>query len=82
MPEGEPSDGHAPHDARNEAVPDATGTTLHQTAVFDPIGLWGLLYWYSLVPVHGFIFGGMLRGIAQRIEPSSARAGVPAPAAR
>ncbi len=49
-----------------EAVPDGTGTTIHQTAVFDPIGLWGLLYWYSLVPVHGFIFGGMLREIARR----------------
>ena len=47
-----------------EAVPDGTGTTLHQTAVFEPMGLWGLLYWYSLVPVHGFIFGGMLRNIA------------------
>lgn len=47
-----------------EAVPDGSGTTLHQTAVFDPMGLWGLLYWYSLVPVHGFIFGGMLRNIA------------------
>lgn len=55
-----------------EAVPDATGTTIHQTAVFDPIGLAGLLYWYSLVPVHGFIFGGMLREIARRAtEPRS-----------
>jgi len=49
-----------------EAVPDGSGTMIHQTAVFDPMGLWGLLYWYSLVPVHGFIFGGMLRGIAMR----------------
>ena len=49
-----------------EVVPDAGGTTIHQTAVFDPIGLWGLLYWYSLVPVHGFIFGGMLREIARQ----------------
>ncbi|MGE3958124.1 MAG: SDR family oxidoreductase [Vicinamibacterales bacterium] len=50
-----------------EAVPaPGGGTTIHQTAVFDPMGLWGLLYWYSLVPVHGFIFGGMLREIARR----------------
>ena len=49
-----------------EAVADGSGTTIHQTAVFDPIGLWGLLYWYSLVPVHGFIFGGMLREIARQ----------------
>ena len=49
-----------------EVVPDATGTTIHQTAIFDPMGLWGLLYWYALVPVHGFIFGGMLKEIARR----------------
>ena len=54
-----------------EVVPDATGTTIHQTAVFDPMGLWGLLYWYSLVPVHGFIFGGMLREIATRASAAS-----------
>ena len=55
-----------------EAVPDKTGTTIHQTAVFDPIGLAGLLYWYSLVPIHGFIFGGMLREIARRAETPGA----------
>jgi hypothetical protein len=55
-----------------EVVPDATGTTIHQTAVFDPMGLWGLLYWYSLVPVHGFIFGGMLREIARRATAGTA----------
>lgn len=49
-----------------EVVPDATGSTIHQTAMFDPIGLPGILYWYALVPVHGFIFGGMLREIARR----------------
>ena len=53
-----------------EAVPDATGTTIHQTAVFDPVGLAGLLYWYALVPVHGLIFGGMLREIARRAATS------------
>ena len=56
-----------------EVVPDATGTTIHQTAVFDPMGLWGLLYWYSLVPVHGFIFGGMLREIAARATSATRR---------
>ena len=64
-----------------EVVPDANGTTIHQTAVFDPIGLWGLLYWYSLVPVHGFIFGGMLREIARRATADEAAgAGTRAPA--
>lgn len=50
-----------------EVVPDASGgALLHQTAVFEPVGLSGLLYWYALLPVHLLIFGGMLRAIARR----------------
>ncbi|HZY24916.1 MAG TPA: SDR family oxidoreductase, partial [Bacteroidales bacterium] len=37
---------------------------LHQTATFRPLGLWGRLYWYSVLPFHGIIFGGMIRKIA------------------
>ena len=37
---------------------------LHQTATFRPLGLLGRLYWYSMLPFHGFIFRGMLRNIA------------------
>ena len=36
---------------------------LHQIATFRPKGLLGRLYWYSLVPFHFFIFGGMIRNI-------------------
>lgn len=38
---------------------------LHQTATFRPRGLKGRLYWYSLVPFHYFIFGGMIKNIAK-----------------
>ncbi len=38
---------------------------LHQTATFRPRGLRGRLYWYSIVPLHYFIFGGMIRNIAR-----------------
>jgi uncharacterized protein YbjT (DUF2867 family) len=38
---------------------------LHQTATFRPLGLWGRLYWYSVLPFHGFIFRGMIRNIAK-----------------
>jgi len=48
-----------------EVRPHARGCTLHQTAIYDPVGLWGLLYWYLLYPVHGPVFSGMLRGIAR-----------------
>jgi uncharacterized protein YbjT (DUF2867 family) len=34
---------------------------LVQTATFRPLGLWGRLYWYSVLPFHGFIFRGMLK---------------------
>ncbi|MDG1263833.1 MAG: SDR family oxidoreductase [Flavobacteriaceae bacterium] len=40
--------------------------TLFQTATFRPRGLWGRLYWYSLVPFHYFIFNGMIRNIAKK----------------
>jgi hypothetical protein len=41
---------------------------IRQTAVFEPHGMPGLLYWYALYPIHGLIFGGMLRGIARAAE--------------
>lgn len=34
---------------------------LEQTATFRPLGLKGRLYWYSVLPFHGFIFNGMLK---------------------
>jgi uncharacterized protein YbjT (DUF2867 family) len=39
---------------------------IRQTAVFDPVGLGGLLYWYALYPIHLLIFDRMLRGVAAR----------------
>jgi uncharacterized protein YndB with AHSA1/START domain len=47
--------------------------TLTQTARFLPKGLLGLLYWYTVLPFHGFVFRGMLRGIrrtAEAMEPT------------
>ncbi|SFN61938.1 Uncharacterized conserved protein YbjT, contains NAD(P)-binding and DUF2867 domains [Bizionia echini] len=37
---------------------------LKQTATFRPRGLAGRLYWYSVLPFHGFIFRGMINKIA------------------
>nr|WP_299385792.1 SDR family oxidoreductase [Allomuricauda sp.] len=39
--------------------------TLHQTATFRPRGLKGRLYWFSVLPFHYFIFGGMIRNLAK-----------------
>lgn len=38
---------------------------LHQTATFRPLGLWGRIYWYSVTPLHLFIFRGMIKKIAE-----------------
>jgi len=37
---------------------------LEQTATFRPLGLQGRLYWYAVLPFHGFIFNGMLKRLA------------------
>lgn len=45
-----------------------SGSEIRQTAIFDPVGLSGLLYWYALYPIHAIIFRGMLKQIARRAE--------------
>lgn len=40
-------------------------STIRQTASFDPVGIFGRVYWYSLIPLHQLVFGGMLKGIAR-----------------
>jgi len=48
-------------------VTDAEGgSIIRQTAVFDPTGLSGLMYWYGIYPLHRRIFAGMLSGVAAR----------------
>jgi uncharacterized protein YbjT (DUF2867 family) len=49
-----------------EVAPAPGGSTIRQTAIFDPAGLAGLLYWYGIYPLHARVFRGMLRGIAAR----------------
>jgi len=53
-----------------EVEPTPGGSIIRQTAIFDPAGLAGLLYWYALYPAHRWIFAGMLRGIAAAAEDS------------
>jgi len=38
---------------------------LKQTATFRPRGLWGRIYWYSVLPFHGFIFSGMINKLSK-----------------
>ncbi|MEL6714307.1 MAG: SDR family oxidoreductase, partial [Planctomycetota bacterium] len=56
----------APEDAPAEGP--ARVVRLVQSACFIPRGLFGLAYWYAVLPLHGFVFRGMLRGIRKHAE--------------
>ena len=47
---------------------DGGTTTFHHRALFHPHGLFGHLYWWSVLPFHGIVFGGMQRNIAKAAE--------------
>jgi len=51
-----------------EVIGDATGSVIQQTATFDPLGLTGRAYWYSVSPFHQYIFKGMLNAIAAKVR--------------
>jgi hypothetical protein len=53
-----------------EVLPCPGGATIRQTALFEPKGLAGLLYWLLVAPLHGAVFAGMLRGIARSARGS------------
>lgn len=38
---------------------------LYQAATFRPRGIWGKMYWYSVLPFHGFIFNGMINKLVR-----------------
>jgi hypothetical protein len=53
--------------------------SLRQTAFFEPRGIFGYLYWYSVMPFHELIFGNMAKRIVEEailIDRVAARDGV------
>ncbi|MBS0266168.1 MAG: DUF2867 domain-containing protein, partial [Planctomycetes bacterium] len=62
-----------------EVTPTESGSTIRQTAIFDPCGLWGLLYWYGIYPLHEFVFAGMLRNLARAATAGPTDSGGQAP---
>ncbi len=42
-----------------------SGTMIHQTALFDPVGVFGRAYWYAMWPFHQYVFGGTLRSLCR-----------------
>ena len=41
---------------------------LIQTATFRPLGILGRLYWYAVLPFHGFIFKGMIGKLSEEVK--------------
>ncbi|MBC7771607.1 MAG: DUF2867 domain-containing protein, partial [Pyrinomonadaceae bacterium] len=46
----------------------AGGARLVMTARFRPRGLLGIAYWYAVLPLHGIVFSGMLKGLVRAAE--------------
>ena len=62
-----------------EVLPDGPDQArLIQTAVFEPRGLLGVLYWYALYPAHKIVFSGMVEAISHRAE-AAVQAGAATP---
>ncbi len=57
-----------------EVRPDGRGCCLATTARFQPRGLAGILYWYSVLPLHVLVFRGMLNGLKQVAERNATAA--------
>ena len=55
--------------------PEGEGSRLEQIAFFEPHGLLGLIYWYSVLPFHLFVFPGMIRTLRRRAEAAAAGTG-------
>lgn len=57
-----------------EPAPAPPGQTrLTITAYWHPQGVWGLLYWYAMVPAHLFIFRLMTRAMLRRAANAQAQ---------
>ncbi|HEY3946254.1 MAG TPA: DUF2867 domain-containing protein [Solirubrobacteraceae bacterium] len=51
-----------------EVDEDGPAARIRQTTIFDPAGYVGLAYWYLFCPIHQFVFGRMLEGIAHVVQ--------------
>lgn len=47
--------------------PHHQGSVIRQSAIFDPSGLSGRLYWYCVYPLHALIFQDMVDSIARHV---------------
>lgn len=62
---------HMPASGVDNAPEQSPRAILTQIARFKPRGVLGLLYWYAVMPFHGFVFRGMIAGIRESAERSA-----------
>jgi len=51
-----------------EVLPDEDGARVEQTAFFEPRGVLGYAYWYAVLPLHRFVFPGLIGAVKARAE--------------
>ncbi len=51
-----------------EINPRGSVNEIRATAYFHPAGVWGLLYWYPLIPFHHLVFRKMTKEIGRRAQ--------------
>jgi uncharacterized protein YbjT (DUF2867 family) len=51
-----------------EAKPADEESILTMTARYWPEGFWGRVYWYTVLPLHNYVFGGMIKCIAEEAQ--------------
>jgi uncharacterized protein YbjT (DUF2867 family) len=51
-----------------EVTESENGSVIRQTAIFEPLGLFGLAYWHCIWPLHALVFRGMLKNLARAAE--------------
>lgn len=54
-----------------EPAESGSGSRVTLDARFRPLGLFGIAYWYAVLPLHGIVFPGMLTGIVRSAERSA-----------
>jgi uncharacterized protein YbjT (DUF2867 family) len=56
-----------------EVLPDPGGSRVEQTAFFEPRGILGYLYWFSVLPFHRFVFPGLIGALKKQAEAAGDR---------
>ena len=51
-----------------EVLPEPAGSWVEQTAFFEPRGILGYLYWWSVLPFHRFVFPGLIGALKRQSE--------------